>query len=310
MKSILYITIIFSIFFFIEKSLSATSNKILVKVGNKIITNYELKNKILTTLVLSKQNINQTNINKIKKQSIDSLIQKKIKQIELDKYKYEVNQSRVDNYLKSISSNNILEFKNNFQNNNISFDLFLEEIQIQFKWQQLILNIYSPKIEINQANIDKEINLILEKQKRFLQYRLSEIEIPINNDESDKTKLSDIMNLINENGFEDTALKFSSSSTAERKGDLGWINSKSISKNILKIIKNLEKGEISQPIIRQGSATILKLIDIKKSDINDLDLKKLRIDLINNKKDELFNLYSQSLLSKLKNTTLIEYLDG
>ena len=106
MKSILYITIIFSIFFFIEKSLSATSNKILVKVGNKIITNYELKNKILTTLVLSKQNINQTNINKIKKQSIDSLIQKKIKQIELDKYKYEVDQSRVDNYLKSISSNN------------------------------------------------------------------------------------------------------------------------------------------------------------------------------------------------------------
>lgn len=310
MKSILYITIIFSIFFFIEKSLSAASNKILVKVGNKIITNYELKNKILTTLVLSKQNINQTNINKIKKQSIDSLIQKKIKQIELDKYKYEVDQSRVDNYLKSISSNNILEFKNNFQNNNISFDLFLEEIQIQFKWQQLILNIYSPKIEINQANIDKEINLILEKQKSFLQYRLSEIEIPINNDESDKTKLSDIMNLINENGFEDTALKFSSSSTAERKGDLGWINSKSISKNILKIIKNLEKGEISQPIIRQGSATILKLIDIKKSDINDLDLKKLRIDLINNKKDELFNLYSQSLLSKLKNTTLIEYLDG
>ena len=79
MKSILYITIIFSIFFFIEKSLSATSNKILVKVGNKIITNYELKNKILTTLVLSKQNINQTNINKIKKQSIDSLIQKKNK---------------------------------------------------------------------------------------------------------------------------------------------------------------------------------------------------------------------------------------
>ena len=310
MKSILYITIIFSIFFFTEKSLSATSNKILVKVGNKIITNYELKNKILTTLVLSKQNINQININKIKKQSIDSLIQKKIKQIELDKYKYEVDQSRVDNYLKSISSNNILEFKNIFQNNNISFDLFLEEIQIQFKWQQLILNIYSPKIEINQANIDKEINLILEKQKSFLQYRLSEIEIPINNDESDKTKLSDITNLINENGFEDTALKFSSSSTAERKGDLGWINSKSISKNILKIIKSLEKGEISQPIIRQGSATILKLIDIKKSDINNLDLKKLRIDLINSKKDELFNLYSQSLLSKLKNTTLIEYLDG
>ena len=83
-----------------EKSFSTTSNKIIIKVGNKIITNYELKNKILTTLVLSNQNINQKNIEKKKKKSIDSLIQKKIKQIELDKYKYEIDQTRVNNYLK------------------------------------------------------------------------------------------------------------------------------------------------------------------------------------------------------------------
>ena len=52
---------------------------------------------------------------------------------------------------------------------------------------------------------------------------------------ADKTKLSDIMNEINENGFEDTALKFSILLYIyKRKGDLGWINSKSISKNILK----------------------------------------------------------------------------
>ena len=59
-----------------EQSFSATTNKILLKVGNKIITNYELKNKILSTLILSKQEINQKNINRAKKQSIDSLIQK------------------------------------------------------------------------------------------------------------------------------------------------------------------------------------------------------------------------------------------
>ena len=308
MKPILIIYIIGLFFFSMEKSFSTTSNKIIIKVGNKIITNYELKNKILTTLVLSNQNINQKNIDKIKKQSIDSLIQKKIKQIELDKYKYEIDQTRVNNYLKSVSSNNIAEFKNNFQRNNINFDLFLEEIKIQFKWQQLILNIYSPKIEIDQVNLDKEINKILKKQQILIEYKLSEIEIPINNDESDKAKIADTIKLINEIGFEDTALKFSISSTAERKGDLGWINSKSLSKDILKIIKNLNKGEISQPILRQGSATILKLIDKKKSDINNLDIKKLKTNLINSKKNELFNLYSQSLLSKLKNTTLIEYI--
>ena len=38
------------------------SSKIIVKVENEIITNYDLKNKILTTLVLSGQEINQKNV--------------------------------------------------------------------------------------------------------------------------------------------------------------------------------------------------------------------------------------------------------
>ena len=72
----------FIIIFFISslgKSFGQINSKILLKVGNKIITNYDLQNKILTSLVLSSQEINQKNINKIKKQSIDSLIQKKNK---------------------------------------------------------------------------------------------------------------------------------------------------------------------------------------------------------------------------------------
>ena len=305
-----FLILILSIFLLLtEQSFSATTNKILLKVGNKIITNYELKNKILSTLILSKQEINQKNINRAKKQSIDSLIQKKIKEIELDKYKHNIDEKRIQDYLLSISGGNIDDLKKNFKNNNINFDLFLEEIQTQFKWQQLILNIYSPKIQIDQNAINKEINNILKEQKNILEFKLSEIEISINNDESDKSKINELKNLINEIGFENTALKFSISSTAEREGNLGWVNSKSLSKNIFKIVNNLKIGQLSEPIIRQGSATILKLVDRKKSDINDLDLEKLRINLINNKKNELFNLYSQSLLSKLRNTTLIEYLN-
>ena len=66
--SILIITCFFLIF---EKSYSKINNLISVKIGNKIITNYELKNKILTTLILSDQEINQSNINKLKSQSLE-----------------------------------------------------------------------------------------------------------------------------------------------------------------------------------------------------------------------------------------------
>ena len=301
------------IVFFISisgKSFSQINNKILLKVGNKIITNYDLQNKILTSLILSNQEINQKNIDKLKKQSIDSLVQKKIKEIELERFNYQISQSRINDYLKGISINYEINLENKFKQNNISYDIFLDEIKTQLKWQQHIFNIYSPKIEINQEAVNLEANNILKKNKSITEFRLAEVQISINNDEMDKSKIENLINLINEIGFENTALKFSISSTSEIKGDLGWINSNSLSKNILKIVNNLKIGEISQPIIRQGSATILKLIDKKKSDIKNINIDNLRKNLINNKKNELFNLYSRNLLSKLKNTTLIEYVES
>ena len=48
--------------------IASIDNKIIVKVGEEIITSYELKNKILTTLFLSGQEINQSSINNLKKQ--------------------------------------------------------------------------------------------------------------------------------------------------------------------------------------------------------------------------------------------------
>ncbi len=299
------------IIFFISvagKSFGQINNKILLKVGNKIITNYDLQNKILTSLILSNQEINQKNIDSLKKQSIDSLVQKKIKEIELERFNYQISQNRINDYLKSISINYEINLEDKFKQNNISYDIFLDEIKIQLKWQQHIFNIYSPKIEINQEAVNLEANNILKENKSITEFRLSEVQISISNDEMDKSKIENLINLIKEIGFENTALKFSISSTSEIKGDLGWINSSSLSKNILKIVNNLKIGEISQPIIRQGSATILKLMDKKKSDIKNINIDDLKKNLINNKKNELFNLYSKNLLSKLKNTTLIEYV--
>ena len=306
MKSYLLTLIIGFILVFTEKSFSKITNNIILKVGNKIITNYEVRNKILSTLVLSNQEINQKNINKIKKNSIDLLIQKKIKEIELSKFNYKIEQSRIDDYLKLVSSNSTESFKKNFKNNRINFDLFLEEIKIQFKWQQHIVNTYSSKIEINQEEVEKEMKKILENQQSLLEYRLSEIEISINNDVNDKEKISDLINLISQIGFEKAALNFSISTTAELKGDLGWINSESLSKRILKVLQNMQIGEISEPLIDLNNILFLKLVDKKNTKLNQENEKKLKNNLVDAKKNELFSLYSRSHLSKLKNTALIE----
>ena len=69
----------------------------------------------------------------------------------------------------------------------------------------------------------------------------------------------------------------------------------------------MEVGDISIPFERQDSLMILRLDDKKKTQYQNIDSKKVKENLINQKKNELFNLYSRSHLSKIKNSSLIEY---
>ena len=69
----------------------------------------------------------------------------------------------------------------------------------------------------------------------------------------------------------------------------------------------MEPGDISKAIRNPNSILFLKLIDKKKTQLNEIDKNEIKNRLIKQKKNELFNLYSNSHLSKLKNNTLIEY---
>ena len=61
------IIIIFCVFGFKSDLYSNIQNKIVLKVNNEIITDFELKNKILSVIILSGEEINQYNIDKVKK---------------------------------------------------------------------------------------------------------------------------------------------------------------------------------------------------------------------------------------------------
>ena len=303
--------IIFLIYFFLlvnsSHTLVSAQSNIVVKVENEIITNYDIKNKILSSLYLANQPINQENINKVKENALNSCIQNKLKKIELSRFDIKNDSKQVSNYIRSITSRDMEYLKKEFNKNEIDFDLFLDEVETQVKWQKLIFNIYSKKINLNEELIDKEISKIMKESLMLKEFKLAEIEIPKNNNEIDKNNIIQIKKEINEIGFEKTALRYSISPSSNNNGEIGWVNEKSLSEKILKIIKDFKIGEISEPIPKQESFLFLKLIDMKISQIEDINKFKLKENLIKQKKNELFELYSRSHLSKLKNTSLIEY---
>ena len=299
--------IIFFYFVFLLTQANAITNKILLKVENEIITNYEVKNKILTSLVLAGNEISQENINKLKKQALESLIENKLKIIELEKFKIKKNSNQINSYLNSISGNDILALENKFKINNLDYNLFLEEIEIQTKWQNFIYLFYKGKIEINENSINNEIEKIVKDKKNFKEYKISEIEINIEENSNIDQIVLDLKNKIKDEGFETAALNYSISSSSNNKGSLGWISSKSLSQEIFEILKKLNTGQISRPIKRQNSILFLKLDDVRTSKVENINIEDLKKKMIDRKKNEMFNLYSKSHLSKLRNSVLIEY---
>ena len=128
-----FLNLLFFLFLFslINVEVYSIENKIIAKVENTVLTSHELKNKIRVTLILSDQEINQNNINKIKSNVLTSLLNLKIKKLELEKYKVDIKKVDANNHLSTISSNDIIGLKEKFLRNNLDFNLFLTEVKTE-----------------------------------------------------------------------------------------------------------------------------------------------------------------------------------
>ncbi len=304
-----FLIFLFLLFNSFSSLFSEINDKILMKVENNIITNYEFKNKIFRLLILSDTEINQKNIDLIKKSALDALLISELKKIELSKYPIKINQKQLDTYISKISALNLNELKKKFTQNNIDYDLYVKEIETELKWQNLIYSKYSNKINIDEGIINAELKKVLDSQETVEEFNLSEIEIVLESLDENliKKKIFEIKEKITNQGFEKVAITHSASLSSNNKGNLGWINSKLLSKEILNIVKKMSIGSVSEPIIQQNNLIFLKLNKKRSTDPNEINKEILKERILNKKKNELFNLYSRSYLSKLKNNSLIEY---
>jgi len=306
-KKKFYIFFVIILFFFQLNLYAKKSLNIIAKIDNELITSYDVKNKIITTLVLSNKELNQENINSLKKSALENLIINRLKKIELNKYDIKRNDRQINAYLNSISSNNIPSLERSFEINGLDFKAYKNELDVEFRWRNLIFNMYSNKINIDPDDLIQQLPKKIEQQESSIEFNLSEIEILSSDPNLEKEIIPQILEEIKQTGFENAVLKFSIASSSSNQGNLGWINSNSLSEDLLEIIEKLEVGEVTKPIKRDGKIIFFKLINKKIISASSKDNENLKKELIEQKKNELFRLYSNSFLSKLRNSKLIEY---
>ncbi len=308
MKKLIFLFLFFSNI--TNECFSSLDNKIVVNVENQMISSYELKNKIRTILVLNNQELNQTTIDQTKNQALQNLINLKLKKIEIIKYSISPIKGAINNYLKNVSAGyntNIEGYKKIFRDRNLDFDLYLDEITTELAWQNLIFKIYKNKVNLDEKEIDRELEEMIKKQKKMTEFNLGEIAIELEDFNKKEKIIKEVEDHLKAFGFERTAKKLSMSSTSVNGGNLGWISAQSLSKKINNVLKVMEIGQISEPILQSDNLLYLKLIDKKETKSENIDIDKLRVQIMNVKKNDILELYSNNHLSKIKNRALIQF---
>jgi peptidyl-prolyl cis-trans isomerase SurA len=304
------ILIFFTSVFLISSSTSfSIENKILVKIENQIITSLDVNNeyKYLIALNPSLKNSKKEDIIKLSKRSI---INETIKKIEIKKNfnNPQIPEKFLDRILQNIylkiGIENINDFKNYLILNDVDFENIKNKLEIEALWNELILIKFSPKVKINEDNLRKKIQ---ENNKFSKSYLLSEISFEVSNLNDLDSKYKEISDVINNKGFDFAALKYSVSATSNFGGKLDWINENSLNKQIKEEIKNLKIDDFTKPINVSSGFLILKINDIKSTQIEvniEDELKKLT----NFEKNNQLNQYSKIYFNKVKKNLQIDEL--
>jgi parvulin-like peptidyl-prolyl isomerase len=104
------------------------------------------------------------------------------------------------------------------------------------------------------------------------------------------------------------AKKYSVSPSSDNNGDIGWFFEETLNEQYKNELKKINKGDFTAPILISESAVILKIDDIKITKNTNLDLEKIKDEIILNKKDEKLRLFSRSHFSKSENEILVTFL--
>jgi len=151
--------LIFFVFFLTNSEAKQLTNNVIVSIDNTIITDFDI-NKEINFLKFINKDQAANNPELLKKEIVNSLIDRKIKDIETNYFKIEVSEKEIEinlyNYLEKIKINN--EIINSFYNQNeIEKDYLRNIIKIDMKWSKLVRQLYESRLNVNLTEVNKEL---------------------------------------------------------------------------------------------------------------------------------------------------------
>ena len=153
-----FLIFILTINFIVFSNAKEQNYKILKLVNDKVITNYDLEQRLQLFSLLNKQPINKDNIEQYADEMLKLMIDEKLQLEQINKYKVQIQSEEIDEYIERAfltSEQNISDLKNLLISNNIEMDFLIESLEIQLGWNKLTGQLFYRSSEISNTDLDE-----------------------------------------------------------------------------------------------------------------------------------------------------------
>jgi peptidyl-prolyl cis-trans isomerase SurA len=274
---------IYSILFFTisyNTSLANTKNdySIALVVGNEVISLKDVKERLQIALVTSGVKSSPSVESALLPQIIQVLIDEQLYIQEAKKLDINISEREIQHAISNIEKQNSSKFDEFLEKNKLPKKPFVSQIRSQIAWSKVLASKIRPKIVITDIEVKEEQeNIVLNSEREEI--LLSEITLPIaspNKMKQARISADKLVNMVKDgSSFAEVARQFSKSFSAESGGNIGWVETRMLSSALQNIIRNMNVGGISEPILADNSYKILRVNDkrlsslIKNSDLDE-----------------------------------------
>lgn len=254
-------------------------------VNDQPITTLDVRNRMRLILTSAGVQPDETMLAQIQDQAIRALIEETLQLQQAQEFDLEVDEAEVDAAIQDAAARNgatVEDVAADLRANGIDVETLRQQIRAEIAWQIMVSGRYRSRIRIS----DQQIATALERQTEAAaqpQFNLAEIVIEIRAVDGGEERAAQTVQAVygalsNGAPFPEVASQFSDAPSASRGGFTGWLSEASLRPQVLQIVRQLQPGQISNPIRVPGGFQIVAVVDKREGQVvEQLDLVQLTL---------------------------------
>ncbi len=266
------------------------SDGIIATVNDRIITGFDLRQRMLVIMAMSQLQPTEENIAAIQQQALNDLIEQHLQAAEIAKFdQLKISDQEVDAEIADMarqagaSPANFIAF---LEQGGISIAPFREQIRTEIGWRELVGGRFRDRARVTKGQVDQAMRQMTESATKP-QYLIGEIYLEAARVGGMQEAMSGAQQLVQQMiqgaPFMAVARQFSAAPSAARGGDAGWVVQGSVQPALQSVMDTLEPGQLSNPIPVDGGVYILYMRDKRSgASTSMVQMKQVMIELPEN----------------------------